>query len=377
MIFSGIKKTIPSTTTAAAAAIEVTQENYKNYYMEKIVTDACTMTGSTDPNVILEHLPQLSKSDVDCIFKSTFGQSVNPTWTEMRHGRITSSHFYNIFTRVESLLLNPDQCIKSLLSHIMGYESPNPNIKSLKYGREMEPYAKEAYKKEYLKHKQHTDVLFEDSGLVVDNDIPYIASSPDLLVSCKCCGFGMVEIKCCLIPPCQVCSGFCKCKLPKCLKCDEYIHLRKNHPYYGQIQGQLAITKRDWCDLYIHTCNGSFTERITYDDVFYQNMLHHLKYFFTKYVIPEILTKDLQKQLQEEPMEVDNPSDNVVDDVMGNVYFCPICHCKIREPTMSGYSHRDQSIACDKCHLWYHFTCVHMTKSKARLLKEWACQYCA
>ncbi|KAJ8312510.1 hypothetical protein KUTeg_009883 [Tegillarca granosa] len=131
---TGIKKTIPTTTTAA---VEVTQENYENYYMEKIVTDACTLTGSTDPNVILEHLPQLSKID------------------------------------------------------------------------------------------------------------------------------------------------------------------------------------------------------------------------------------DLQKQLQEEPMEVDNPSDNVVDNVMGNVYFCPICHCKIREPTMSGYSHRDQSIACDKCHLWYHFTCVHMTKSKA------------
>ncbi|KAJ8314005.1 hypothetical protein KUTeg_008566 [Tegillarca granosa] len=64
---------------------------------------------------------------------------------------------------------------------------------------------------------------------------------------------------------------------------------------------------------------------------------------------------DLQKQLQEEPMEVDNPSDNVVDNVMGNVLENQLC---------LDNSHRDQSIACDKCPLWYHFTCVHMTKSK-------------
>ena len=38
-----------------------------------------------------------------------------------------------------------------------------------------------------------------DTGLVISEELPYIAASPDLKVECKCCGAALMEIKCPLI----------------------------------------------------------------------------------------------------------------------------------------------------------------------------------
>ena len=38
-----------------------------------------------------------------------------------------------------------------------------------------------------------------DSGLVMDKELPYIAASTDLKCDCKCCGAGLVVIKCSFI----------------------------------------------------------------------------------------------------------------------------------------------------------------------------------
>lgn len=67
----------------------------------------------------------------------------------------------------------------------MGYTSINPNIKALKYGREMEPIACE-----YMK-KGHKNVVFSNCGIFKDSVRPYLAASPDLIVSCSCCGDGV------------------------------------------------------------------------------------------------------------------------------------------------------------------------------------------
>lgn len=88
----------------------------------------------------------------------------------------------------------------------MGYKTVNPNVKSLKYGREIEPIAKSEFMKMY--RKCHDNVSFDECGLFLDEEHPYLAASPDLLVSCSYCGEGLVEFKCPFIPKCSKCCLF-------------------------------------------------------------------------------------------------------------------------------------------------------------------------
>ena len=59
---------------------------------------------------------------------------------------------------------------------------------------------------------------------------------------------------------------------------------------------------------------------------------------------------------------------NVVDTVRKNpIYYCGRCTCPIADD-------KHQSIACDCCLTWFHFTCLSMTMpSKA---KVWICRGC-
>ena len=74
----------------------------------------------------------------------------------------------------------------------------------------------------------------------------FLGASSDLLASCSCCGEGVVEIKCpytcknvspLINPPSflEVVNGAMK--------------LKTSHPYYAQVQGQMGVTGRKWCDL--------------------------------------------------------------------------------------------------------------------------------
>lgn len=72
-------------------------------------------------------------------------------WHDMRNGRLTSSNFHSIHTKVNSINNKPAvvQDVKLLVKHIIGYTKVNLIIKSLKYGREMEPVAMSVYFKEF------------------------------------------------------------------------------------------------------------------------------------------------------------------------------------------------------------------------------------
>ena len=73
--------------------------------------------------------------------------------------------------------------------------------------------------------------------------MPWLAASPDRKVIDKEFGYGLVEIKCPLTPE------------EDCADRNFYCHLasgkpglKKDHPYYYQVQGQLGLTGLKWCD---------------------------------------------------------------------------------------------------------------------------------
>lgn len=334
----------------------VTDVSLDRYLMEEMV--ASGLEGPLDK--------PLCEEVVQSINMATQGQHTNNKWHKVRQGRITSSNFHSAHCKI--LYDRSDSVVKPLVSNIMGYTSINPNIKSLKYGREMEPAARDAYMS-FIK-SDHKDVASRTCGIFIDPVRPYLAASPDLLISCSCCGSGVAEFKCPLIPKCDICCGLCTCKLPSCLHyVDDLLVMKHHHAYFAQIQGQMAITGRLYCDFFVYTVNGHFHERVLFDDSYYKDLLCDLDKFFKCYIVHEFKTRTVQNSQNTE--ERDEPMD--VDCVKGKVYFCPVCNNVV---TDNVGTYKDQSIQCDGCGLWFHFLCVKLTKATVKGLKSWLCENC-
>jgi hypothetical protein len=336
--------------------------NLQHYLMKSMIS-SCEPSDTS-----IKKIPSYA---IEYIFSKTKGQFCNSAWHDLRHGRLTSSNFYSVHTKVQSINNKPTivHDVKPLLKNIMGYTKVNPNIKSLKYGREMEPVAREIYLQEFC--KAHENVQSEECGIVLDSVHSYIAASPDLLVSCSCCGDGCVEIKCPLVSKCSTCLSFCTCNMPVYLcNRDGQFSLKMNHSYFAQIQGQMFVTGRKWCDFFVYTCNGTFTERIQYHETYFKDILKSLQYFFFSFVLPELKSHSLEKSMCVEPMEVDENANHV----QGDTYFCPCCNDVI---VTHVNALRDRSICCDVCGLWYHYKCVNLTNAKLKQLSSWYCSECS
>ena len=65
----------------------------------------------------------------------------------------------------------------------------------------------------------------------------------------------------------------------------------KNHPYYAQIQGLLAITNRQWCHFLIYTNAGQHVETVYCDDEYWNNLEKNLTWFYVNRLAPAAKNK--------------------------------------------------------------------------------------
>jgi predicted phage-related endonuclease len=63
--------------------------------------------------------------------------------------------------------------------------------------------------------------------------------------------------------------------------------------YYFQIQGQLFVTGRQWCDLVYWGPEDYFEERIEKDEEFWSDIQPRLKGFYFDHLLPEIINPKL------------------------------------------------------------------------------------
>ena len=170
-------------------------------------------------------------------------QSETGIWYQQRRLRLTASNFGRVVKRRSTT------CVANLVKSLL--YSKNLDTSSLRWGRVHEADARVAYQQ----HLQRSDCDFPVSpcGLVVDQETPCLACSPDGLVG-TC---GLVEYKCPYkaaqqqLTPVQAATAlkdFCSTLNGDALQ------LKTSHNYYHQIQGCLAITKRSWCDFVVWTC---------------------------------------------------------------------------------------------------------------------------
>ena len=239
--------------------------------------------GDTQPDLIGPELPsvrQLERTIVEFkksltvtmqqareIESKTRTQRHSPEWFAARRYRITSSIFGLIYNRKPDT--PPDALVRTLL------EQRQITSAAIKWGIEHESEALKAY--EEHQHKAgHTELTVCPVGFHVSTSHCFLGASPDGGVydpSNTAEPYGFAEVKCPFKhrdnTPEQACSDsqFC-CSLTS----SGEIHLKKRHPYYCQVQGQMAIGVRPWCDFIVYTSKGIAVERVRYDHEFWEKI---------------------------------------------------------------------------------------------------------
>ena len=218
---------------------------------------------------------------------STSLQHLSSVWHEHWVGRITASKFH----ASSGAGTNPPP--RSPLEQLMGYKPVSCSaIPALDWGIKNEKITR----MQYLERAsgQHEGLEYHPSGLHVNPQFPHLGASPDGLICCECCGEGTVEIKC----PYKYrqCNPMDVQDPHFCLQPNsEGMSLSHPHEYYTQVQGQLAVCQRLFCDFVCWTPCGMHVERIDYDPTYFSELKQKLDKFYYTAVLPELLTRSLKQ----------------------------------------------------------------------------------
>ncbi|XP_041378712.1 uncharacterized protein LOC121390960 [Gigantopelta aegis] len=185
-----------------------------------------------------DYFYSLKCSEADChiIEENTKRQSKSYQWKVARVGRLTSSNFGTIYKLKDTT--PPDNTLKTLLNYT------EFQVASVRWGSSHEAAARRVYSKSI--QKIHPAMKIMQCGLIVNSLYPHLGSSPDALLNCTHCeqNDGVLEIKCPYKYRFMLPSEAAKDKAFCCELVKNKVQLKKNHVYYFQILGQLAITNR-------------------------------------------------------------------------------------------------------------------------------------
>lgn len=192
-------------------------------------------------------------------------------WFAARKGRLTGSMVG------AALGLAPyqskDDCLRSLVRDMHGMPSEFEGNVATEYGTNMEPQAKIAY-------EMLTGNTVIEAGFVPFEN--WSGVSPDGYVEHD----GLVEFKCPF--------GLRKDEEPVFKSIDDQPH------YYAQVQMQLHVTGREWCDFFQWSPHGHLLEVVDYDLAWITENLPRLMAFWWK-------AKDA------DPAEYEGPKRKVID----------------------------------------------------------------
>lgn len=223
-----------------------------------------------------------TKTKRDNIEAATRGQHDNEKWHEFRMNRLTASNFGAVVRRHDFTPCH--NLVRNLLY------PKELNTPAILYGRVNESVALERYSAE-------KGVKVTACGIFISGDEPYLAASPDGLVPED----GLVEVKCLLSVKDRLLRDVSQDKKSSlCLEVkDGSLQLKRNHRYYYQVQGQMNITGRSFCDFVVLTEKDFFTERIFRDlNLWTNSMLPKLRTFYLQCMLPEIVDSRIKRNMK-------------------------------------------------------------------------------
>jgi hypothetical protein len=187
---------------------------------------------------------QKSPQQITAIEEETRSQSASQKWKQERHLRLTASNFGEI-CRMRSTT-SCQNMVKRLL-----YCTFKGN-RYTRWGTEHESLAIEEFELKY-------GFTVSKCGFFIDKTHYYLGASPDGLIDNN----ALIEVKCpanCVdVSP----EEGIERKLIKFAEMKQNkMYLKRTHPYFYQVQGQLAITQKDVCFFVIWTPKGIMVEEV-------------------------------------------------------------------------------------------------------------------
>ena len=203
--------------------------------MAELYEEPCTEMPTEQ---LREHFDGISVTDVQSknIEKITRAQSACKEWYQFRAVRATASRMKAVCS---TPLERPSPSLVKTITLCYPHTT-KLSTHATRWGCDHEPRALQRY----CEVSQTTHTSFKDSGLIINTNMPYKGASPDSVVSCDCCGIGVVEVKC----------PFCLGKSVLSDKADSLVviggklQLSKKHAHYYQVQTQMFVCDRMYAD---------------------------------------------------------------------------------------------------------------------------------
>ena len=289
----------------------------------------------------------ITEDEAAYLAEATKLQAKSLLWFDHRRGRITASKFHPV---CRTSITSPSQ---SLVQQILK-TGGSVTSAAIEWGVQNEKVAVQEFKKKVS--PSHTSFELKFTGLHVNAKYPHLGASPDGLVSCECCGEGLLEVKC---PYSIRHTSPTSADTPKdfYLKPDNEgtLKLSRTHKYYYQVQGQMAVCERKYTYFVCWTPQGLHLERIEQDQQFFSSIKPTLDYFFLNVILPGVLRGECtENQCQSPSSKKQKP-----------LY----CYCQREEKY-------DDMIECENpscTYGWYHFSCVNIVTPPTG---QWYCDDC-
>lgn len=231
----------------------------------------------------------------------TRGQRDNPDWFAWRKNRITASAAHRIAhcRFVHGKSTTPPT---SYLAAITG-EGPRVQTRAMSWGVKMEEVAVRSYKKIKSAELGHP-ISVEDCGLFIDARRPWLAASPDGVVTDRRGGKWLLEVKCPhkhreqrVEDACRTDSAFCLELLEDGPDQPPAYQLKTSHCYYTQVQCQLAVTGLKEADFVVYTLKETAIVPVTFDADLWEETVSNLEVFYRDAVLPH-LRERTQRQVE-------------------------------------------------------------------------------
>ncbi len=178
-------------------------------------------------------------------------------WLKARKGKLTGSNVG------AALGLNPwktpEDLIRQMVRDYHGAESEFTGNIATEYGTLHEPLAT-------MEYFGKTGNFVEECGFFVHPGHDWLGASPDGLIVED----GVIEVKCPF--------GLRDKKEPEFKTAEQQPH------YYAQMQIEMAVTGRKWCDFYQWAKHGDSLERVEFSDQWFNNNLPALESFYKWYL---------------------------------------------------------------------------------------------
>ena len=214
---------------------------------------------------------KVTDGESKAVESATRNQSSSSQWFAFRAGRITASKLRS------ATHTDVSQPSSSLIRSICYPEAYRFSTVATSWGIEREKTARGQYVKSCS--DKHIDLKVRESGFVISTAHSFLGATPDGIITCNCCGYGVLEVKCPFKCTTQPFSTLVSDKAFCLEEVDGKYALRKDRQYSYQVQAQMFVCDAKYCDFVVWSPDELAVVHVLPDHSFMASVLEKSKTF--------------------------------------------------------------------------------------------------